>query len=374
MRDDGGALRNIKVVGETEREALVNLSLRAEQIRTGGSGPELTSATTVAEACAIWLADKRASGRVTATTLEAYENTIKTVVTPACGNVSIGELTVTRCDRILRRLLAERSASAARKARNILSQVCGSATRVGVMPNNPIRDTLQLPTSTKKNSYLTPAQLRTIRDLIDQWRLHDKRGGPRPDAAKLRDGIDIMVGTSARIGEALALRRCDVDIAGSPPTLLIAATLTETREEGLVRKPSPKRMRQTRRVALPSFAAEAVRRRLSLIDKAQGAYLFETKSGRPISISNFKRLLRDFVTDNKDALRGAGIPVEEFSSHIFRRTAATLIENTGGITLASRLLGHSSETITRANYVVTAELVDPMTAVILDAAMTTPVA
>ncbi len=37
--------------------------------------------------------------------------------------------------------------------------------------------------------------------------------------------------------------------------------------------------------------------------------------------------------------------------------------------MASRLLGHASEAITRANYVVTAEMVDPMTATILNAAV-----
>ena len=41
----------------------------------------------------------------------------------------------------------------------------------------------------------------------------------------------------------------------------------------------------------------------------------------------------------------------------------------GGITLASRLLGHASEAGTRANYVATSEQVDPVTAVIRDGAI-----
>ncbi len=97
--------------------------------------------------------------------------------------------------------------------------------------------------------------------------------------------------------------------------------------------------------------------------------MFTTKAGRPLSVSNVERLLRTFVADNEQALVCTGIRVDEFSSHIFRRTAATLIEGVAGITLASRLLGHSNEQVTRANYVVTAELVDPVTAQIIDGAL-----
>jgi len=84
---------------------------------------------------------------------------------------------------------------------------------------------------------------------------------------------------------------------------------------------------------------------------------------------NVERLLRTFVADNEKALEDAGINVGEFTTHIFRRTAATLIEAVAGITLESRLLGHSNEQITRASYVVTAELVDPVTAQIMDEAL-----
>jgi hypothetical protein len=45
-----------------------------------------------------------------------------------------------------------------------------------------------------------------------------------------------------------------------------------------------------------------------------------------------------------------------------------MIERAAGITLASRLLGHANEQITRGSYVVTAEQVDPVTAEILDEA------
>ena len=46
-----------------------------------------------------------------------------------------------------------------------------------------------------------------------------------------------------------------------------------------------------------------------------------------------------------------------------------LIKLVAGITLASRLLGHANEQTTRNSYVVTADMVDPVTAEILDAVL-----
>jgi len=239
----------------------------------------------------------------------------------------------------------------------------------GVLTFNPDRDARALPLSRKKESALTPEQLATVQAFIRAWRSVGGQAGPRPNARLLENAMWIMVGTSARIGEVLALRRCDVDVTADPPSALIAGTITQTRAEGLRRKPAPKRSRQKRRIALPSFATGAIRRQLAEASLDKEAYLFATKTGKPLSVSNLERLLRTFVHDNEIALVHAGVEVGEFTTHIFRRTAATLVEAVAGITLASRLLGHSNEQVTRANYVVTAELVDPVTAQIMDEAL-----
>ena len=57
---------------------------------------------------------------------------------------------------------------------------------------------------------------------------------------------------------------------------------------------------------------------------------------------------------------------DDYSTHNYRRTVATLVERNAGITLASRLLGHANEQITIASYVVTAEQIDPITVDIFD--------
>jgi integrase len=369
MRDEAGALRRLKAVRATEPEARAALDEQADTIRYGTLGPRLTARSTLSEACAVFLAEKRSSATVEVSTLETYEFSIVNVVVPAWGSLLMTDLTVLRCNRMLANIRETRSLSASRKTRSILSQVCATAIDHGVLLANPIRDTRALPLTPKKESVLSVEQLAVVKDLLRRWRLDTPHHGPRPQAQLLEQVMWIMVGTSARIGEVLALRRCDVDVTSSSPTVLIAATITQTRAEGVQRKPAPKRTRQKRRVTLPSFSATAIRQRLSTVRSNPDAYLFPTRTGQPMSVSNFERLMRSFVTDCRDPLLRAGIDVEEFTTHVFRRTAATLVEAAAGITLASRLLGHANEQVTRASYVVTAEAVDPVTAVIMEDAI-----
>lgn len=82
-------------------------------------------------------------------------------------------------------------------------------------------------------------------------------------------------------------------------------------------------------------------------------------------VSNYEPLLRTFVDDNSAALAARGVDVD-FTTHLYRRTPATFVERPAGVTLASRLLGHANEQITRASYGVCAVEVDPITIYILD--------
>ena len=84
----------------------------------------------------------------------------------------------------------------------------------------------------------------------------------------MSDVIDIMLGTATRIGEALALRKCDVDMTIDPPTVHITGTLVVRKGAGVTRQEHPKTHESNRVIAVPAFAAEVVRRRLALIPEA----------------------------------------------------------------------------------------------------------
>ncbi|WP_426183518.1 tyrosine-type recombinase/integrase [Microbacterium sp. TWP3-1-2b2] len=360
-------LHQMRAVAATGAEAQAEVTRRAAALSSSGF-LGLHASDTVADACAAWLAQVRVRARAGAlsfSTYESYEQTTRLLLVPRCGGITLGALTVGRCDRIIQAAFTEKSLSAARRVRAVLGLVCGYAVRDDAIPFNPVRDVQRLPMPEKKTSVLAPVQIAAVRELMEHWR-ESGGAGPRPNYRALIDGMDIMLGTSARIGECIGLRRCDVDMTTSPPTLLIDGTITQTRELGVRRKNAPKRTRQRRRIALPGMAAAAVRRRLALAESGAEALLFPTAKGTPMSVSNYERLLRSFLDDNGDALIAVGVEPEEYSTHIYRRTVATLIERAAGITLASRLLGHANEQITRASYVVTAEQVDPLTVDILD--------
>jgi integrase len=365
MVDELGKLRRVKASGDTEDEATRALRTNADLIRNDTGGPTLRSDATIAEACAVFLHDKARSGTVEDSTMETYEASVHNVIVPTCGELLLRDFTVRRCNRILADIRERLSLSAARKARSVLSQVCATGIEYEILTTNPVRDARRLPLPPKKTSVLSPEQLLIVQRLIRGWRA-TRGSGPRPNVEVLENAMWIMVGTSVRVGEVLALRRCDVDITAKPPTALVDATIRQSKREGLHRKPAPKRSRQKRRIALPSFTAAAVRSQLTRTAASPEAYLFATRTGRPLSVSNLERLLRTFVNENKEELLGAGIDADQFTSHIFRRSTATIVEAAAGITITSRLLGHSNEQVTRASYVVSAELVDPVTADILD--------
>ncbi|WP_241987663.1 site-specific integrase [Cryobacterium sp. TMT1-66-1] len=365
--DDSGALHRIAVTAATWDEAVAEVHRQAGAMATGGAGA-LSPSSTIADAVELWLSQvltRAKAGSLSYSTYESYETTARVIIVPRCGGVRLERLTVGRCDRILQRILEEETISKARRARAVLSLLCGYAVRDDAMPQNPVRDVQRLPMSPRKESALTPAQITGIRQRMQVWRF-TRNDGPRPNYRALIDGMDIMIGTSLRVGECIGLRRCDVDMTTLPPTLIVNGTIVSNKAQGTHRKNSPKRSRQRRSIALPSMAAAAVRRRLALAEPDSEGFLFPTKTGRSLSVSNYERLLRAFVGDERSHLVGLGVDIDEYTTHIYRRTAATLIERAAGITLASRLLGHANEQTTRNSYVVTADMVDPVTAEILD--------
>ncbi|GMA37548.1 tyrosine-type recombinase/integrase [Demequina litorisediminis] len=163
-----------------------------------------------------------------------------------------------------------------------------------------------------------------------------------------------MLGTSARIGEALAIRRRDVDLTTVTPSNRIAGTIVSLHGEPTKRQDHPK----TRTVVIPSFTAEAVRRRMArLEDHSLDALLLCTRGGTPLTTNNVRRQFRM-------VLERAGIT--GVTPHMFRRTVATAINDEGGVEPAAELLGHTDRRITIHHYIQAPEMVNPATAAMLD--------
>ncbi len=90
------------------------------------------------------------------------------------------------------------------------------------------------------------------------WRRGPGLSGPPPDG-QLEHIIEVMLGTSARIGEVLAIRTCDIDATGSPATVRLCGTIVTHAGKPTHRQPHPKTANSTRTVSVPSFTAEVLR-------------------------------------------------------------------------------------------------------------------
>ena len=277
----------------------------------------------------------------------------------------LAELTVGTLDRYFKRLARDHP-SRARRSRVVLSQIFNLAVRHDALPINPVTATASLRRSRSEVRALSTAELTHVRNLIRAWRTGPDVQGPKPDG-QLALIFDVILGTSARIGEALAIRICDVSLSDGSATITISGTVMSRKGQGLVRQPHPKHSKNWRIVTVPPFTAEAVRARLEALGgAAEDQTIFCTKKGSPMSPANVRRTWRAIRADIDDELPN-GIDLTDVSPHTLRKTVATTLDQAegGGITLAAELLGHHSTDVTELHYVQPTRRINPVTAEIL---------
>jgi len=359
FRDWDGMTRLVQVTAGTrahaERALKVKLSMRDlfQPVSSSLSPDSPFSALVV-----YWLEDLDLEGRIAPSTRQLYERDMRTLVMPALGNLTLREIGVARCDRLLKQL-NRRSYSRAKHARVVLGRALALAVRHEILPRNPIDHVDNLRRQSATPDALTPAEVTAIRTAIGVWEQGRAVSGPKPDG-QLGAIVEVMLGTSARIGEVLAIRRRDVDITGPLPSIRIAGTVVSSKGEPTQRQDHPKTAKSRRTVAIPTFTAEAVRRRLArLADPSLDALLFCSREGTPLSTNNVRRQLRRVM----DIAGITGV-----TPHTFRRTVATAINEQAGVELAAELLGHTDPRITIQHYIQRNEMVNPVTAEMLERA------
>jgi integrase len=182
---------------------------------------------------------------------------------------------------------------------------------------------------------LTIEQVRTIRT----WLQSDKKAMDRD----LPDLVAFMVATGLRIGEALAVRWDDLDLEAG--TVEVRGTVLRVKGKGLVLKPSPKSEAGQRILTLPGWCIALLQQRAAngLEPIAENAPIFPAPlSGTLRDPSNTRRGLRE-------AFAEMGLP--GVTSHAFRKTVATLMDDAGlTARAAADQLGHSKTSMTQDRY------------------------
>jgi integrase len=356
-RDDDGHVRRVSAPGATSKQAARNLQAvlarRPSQVASG----EITGDSSFARLVEVWLEDLDLENKVAPSTRALYERNMRQLVMPAFEHYVLREITVRKVDHFIKTLAAARSYSMAKQARTVLGLAFALAVRYDALAKNPVRDTTRLRKPPSHATALTATQVDAIRAAVRGWRRGPGVPGPPPDG-QLEQIIEVMLGTSARIGEVLAIRKCDVDVTISPATVRICGTIVSPARKPTQRQPHPKTTTSTRTVSVPTFTAEVLRQRLVTVAADPPEHLiFFTRNGTPLTTNNVRRRLRSVLAE-------AGI--DGVTPHAFRRTVATVLDRAGGADLAAEMLGHTSSKITKQHYIEPDETVNPVTADILE--------
>jgi len=299
--------------------------------------------TPVAVLAEAWFAELAARDR-SSSTISQYRYRLDRQILPALGHLPTSKLTVARVDRHLQAVAAVHGPALARMVRSVLSGMCGLAARHDALARNPVRDTGPIPITRRgRPTVLTADEAVRLVATLDADPIARRRDLP--------DLIRILLATGMRIGEGAALAWDTVDLDAG--TVTVRGTVVRVRGRGLVITSQPKTFAGFRTLLLPPWAIAMLRYRLA--HRASGGAAAAGLGRRPVFPAPVSGGLRDpsnTAAHLHVALEAAGRG--ELSSHVCRRTVATLMHEAGlpSDAIADQL-GHRHSTITRSSYVVT---------------------
>lgn len=326
FRDYDGVTRLVERAGATGSKA-ENTLKEALLERAKVHGDDVTAESRLKAVAEQWFEDE-IRGAKAYNTERRYREVLDLMVLPGMGMLTLREISVARCDRFLKVTAQSHGPSAAKHAKTVLSGVLGLATRLGALNANPIRDVAAIRIVRKEVEALTLAEVQALR--VQLYADEDAV------ARDIPHGVDFMLGTSARIGEALAVRWSDLDLSTPVPTVALRATVIFVKGRGMVIQEHPKTSASRRVVPLPEFVARSLRDRF--VDPTHEELVFPSARGLVRDPNNFRK--------GWDAFK-ARAGFEWVHPHVFRKTAAALVEDAE---LAAGLLGHADSRVTKAHY------------------------
>lgn len=341
-RDLTGKLSQKEAFRKSMAAAERALVQRLEEFSGAVDTSQLTSRTRLTIAIDQWLADEDKRQKLRPQTLNTYRIAAAKHVVPALGLLTLNECTTARIEQALD-AISDNSPGQAPTARIVLNHVLGRAVRFGVLQFNPVRETRVRQKARRPIRALSSEEVSRLRQSVKDWCEASEYFGMRRDYFLL-DVIDLALATGARMGEILAIRWDDIDLAASVPTVTISGTVVYGNGNKLIRQPFPKTQKSYRTLSLPRFAVDMLLRRRIDDDASTNllGLVFHTKTANYISPHNFNRLWRK--------VRGtAGF--DWVTGHTFHKTVATLLESEDGLGTSSLQLGHSSELVTSTYYV-----------------------
>lgn len=331
VRGPGGRLHRVERCRATGPAARAAVLAAAREVGTGPMGTgDLNGRTKFRDAGRMWLAEREAAG-VAPTTLDHYRDRLR-CLDPVIGELRLGQFTTGRVRSALDVLAVGRSASTLRALRSAISGVMKMAVERDAILSSPAHVGVSGRGVAKMPRALDRAERVLLLDELAQ-------NGDAP--AYVLPLVRFMLATGVRVGEALAMRWSDLDLDARPPRARVTGSIVRVRGHGLLRAKG-KTAAARRTLMLPSHIANELRERGKPADP--GHPLF-AQPGEPGEWLNPGRVSGDL----RRALDRAGF--EWVTSHVFRKTAATILDEQGlPVRAIADHLGHASPSLTQDRY------------------------
>jgi integrase len=248
--------------------------------------------------------------------------------------VRVGEATPARLDAAIRSMRNAHGDVMAVQSKTILKGGLHLAVMANVLAANPVRDVSPMRAKSRPKG----AQALTVDELRALFaELRESEACQRHD---LVDPVMLFIATGLRISELLGLQWTDFDAGAS--TLTVTGKVIRAAGKGLMRIDDTKTAAGRRTIPLPTFAGAVLLARLDTPYLGQQTMIFPSGAGTWRDPDNFRARWREVRSE-------LGVP--DATSHSFRKTVATLIDDEG---LSARIgadhLGHSRISMTQDKY------------------------
>jgi integrase len=348
--DHSGAKGRCRKSGRTEtaaRRALVD-ELK-ERIGLENPGGLVTPTSLVNEAVETYLTNRmddarNGVGRANPRSVKIYRSVAENWIKPVLRDLQVRHLTPGRLDTYFRNDVPPTRYADVRK---ILHAFVKWLVVQGALLRDPVvslqsyqRKAIQ---RRSKDREFTTGDLKTVLAAIEDWRART-RPGPRP-STNYRDLVLLIAGTACRPGEALALRRGDIDLnytvasGETKPVAHVTGTVVYDEDHGgLYRQPYTKgNGAGDRTVVLPSFVVTMLRERMMAAAPNDHDAIFATRTGNWLSLNNINTRLRDSILKDTDI--GTW-----FELRLLRSATGTVVANEFGADAAAAQMGNTRET------------------------------
>lgn len=250
------------------------------------------------------------------------------------SGVRVREASTARLDAALRSMRTAHGATMAKQAKTILRGGMQLAVMASVIPTNPVRDVqpLTAKVAPKGAKGLTADELADL--LAALQASEDCRN------LDLADPMMLFIATGLRRSELLGLRWADFDRDAA--TLTVSGKLVRAKGKGLARQDTTKSAAGRRTVPLPPFAVKLLEARDGREYVGEQEMIFPSTAGTWRDPNNMGKQWRKVRED---------LNVADVTSHSFRKSLATLIDDAGmSARIGADQLGHSKVSMTQDRY------------------------